>query len=80
MAIVEQVGMQLAMFRDANPPFNAKHLVAGESRGISLNSSPKLTHASHRFQVEKLLVDLSPNDFPGLMRRRFEDHYISRAR
>lgn len=32
MAIVDQVGIQLAIFREMSPPFNAKHLVAGKLR------------------------------------------------
>jgi hypothetical protein len=42
MAIIEQVSMQLAIFRESNPPFNAKHLVAGEL--FILYLTPKKTY------------------------------------
>lgn len=43
LAIVDQVSMQLAMFREANPPFNAKHLVAGKSMVYLLPRKPSNT-------------------------------------
>lgn len=40
-------------------------------------TTPPFT-AKHLIAVEKLLIDLTPADFPTLMPRRIEDHYVPR--
>lgn len=42
-------------------------------------ANPPFT-AKHLIAVEKLLLDISPDSFPTLMPRRYEDHYLPRAR
>jgi hypothetical protein len=42
-------------------------------------SNPPFT-AKHLIAVEKLIMDISPDGFPTLIPRRFDDHYLARQR